>query len=152
MAPDTTFTFAELLKGFRTRNGLSQQQLAEAVARSRGTISNWERGELLPEDRDVVLLLAEELHLSTVETDRLLMAAGYASSTGSPSSLPLPVVSQPGSPAATAPSVLPTGTVTWLLTDIQGSTASGRMLRRRCGRLWPGTMRSLSTTSRSRVG
>ena len=119
MPQDLTFTFAELLKGFRTRSGWSQQHLADAVARSRGTISNWERGELLPEDRDVVLLVAEELHLSAVETDHLLIATSYASSSGSPPPLPLPPLLD--APPQPAPQLLPAGTITWLFTEVSDS-------------------------------
>lgn len=71
------YTFGELLKGFRKRAGMSQPELARALKRSRTTVSNWERGETVPEDREVVLQIAEELLLKRIERDDLLKAAGY---------------------------------------------------------------------------
>ncbi|MFN8473527.1 MAG: NB-ARC domain-containing protein [Anaerolineae bacterium] len=78
-----TFTFAETLKGFRRRADLTQEDLALAVRRGRTTISAWERGLNLPENRDVVIDLASALSMSPVETDQLLTAAGYAILEGS---------------------------------------------------------------------
>jgi transcriptional regulator with XRE-family HTH domain len=72
------YTFADLLKGFRKRADISQSELADAVKRSRNTISNWERAHIVPEDRDVVLALRHILSLNSVELDDLLRAARFA--------------------------------------------------------------------------
>lgn len=69
------YTFGELLKGFRDREGLSQQELANALGVHRNTISAWERSEYLPDNREIILKLARELNLHPVETDQLLYAA-----------------------------------------------------------------------------
>jgi transcriptional regulator with XRE-family HTH domain len=74
---DDMHTFGELLKGFRQREGLSQQELGYVVKRGRTTISAWERSLYLPDTRDVVLALEDALNLSHAETDRLLFAAQY---------------------------------------------------------------------------
>jgi transcriptional regulator with XRE-family HTH domain len=71
------FTFAELLVSYRKRVGVKQQQLADALGRSRTTVSNWERGETLPEDRDIFRMLQQELSLTKDETNKLMAAACY---------------------------------------------------------------------------
>ncbi len=73
-----THTFAEMLKVFRKRADISQQELSDALKRSRNTISNWERGNTLPEEREVILAFKEVLSISSSELDELLNAAGYA--------------------------------------------------------------------------
>lgn len=72
------YVFGELLKGFRKRAGVTQQELAHWLGVSRGTISNWERSEYLPGTREMVLRLTKELQLSHSETDQLLSAADYS--------------------------------------------------------------------------
>lgn len=54
------------LKKYREATGLSQQELANRIAVTRQTISNWERGVSLP-DIDTVLLLAKEFHVEAVD-------------------------------------------------------------------------------------
>jgi transcriptional regulator with XRE-family HTH domain len=71
------YTFAELLASFRRRAGLKQEQLADALGRSRTTVSNWERGVTLPEDRAIFRVLRDELSLSKPEIDLLMKAADY---------------------------------------------------------------------------
>jgi tetratricopeptide (TPR) repeat protein/transcriptional regulator with XRE-family HTH domain len=71
------FVFGELLKGFRKRAELTQQELANLIERDRNTISAWERSVYLPDNREIVLRLADELSLSPTETDELLYAAKY---------------------------------------------------------------------------
>lgn len=74
----TIYTFGELLKTYRINRSLTQRQLAERCGQGRNTISNWERGQNLPRDREDVLRVAEALNLETSVTNDLLKAAGYA--------------------------------------------------------------------------
>src|SRR2546421_12623503 len=71
------YTFAELLRGFRKREGLSQHELAEASLISPATISTWERSHYLPDSREKVLALAEILHLDEHDRDQLLVSANF---------------------------------------------------------------------------
>lgn len=71
------FVFGELVKGFRERIGLTQQELADEMGTSRSGVSAWERSLHLPDSREVVLRLSEVLYLSPEETDRLLMQADF---------------------------------------------------------------------------
>lgn len=71
------FTFAELLLSYRKRVGINQQQLADSLGRSRTTVSNWERGETLPNDRAIFRDLQQELSLTQQEINRLMAAARY---------------------------------------------------------------------------
>ena len=49
-------TFGEKLQMLRTRRGLSQDALAEALDVSRQAMSQWERNETLPETEKVIRL------------------------------------------------------------------------------------------------
>jgi transcriptional regulator with XRE-family HTH domain len=69
--------FGDLLKGFRLRRGRNQEWLANKLGKHRNTISDWERAEYLPDDRETVLAISDALGLSKVETDELLFAANY---------------------------------------------------------------------------
>lgn len=71
------FTFGEHLRGFRKREGYSQQRLADNIGVSRSTIVNWENSRYLPKNRDLIFQLAEELYLSPDETDELLIAGDF---------------------------------------------------------------------------
>ena len=71
------YVFGELLKGFRQREGLTQQELAVRLGVHRRSISDWERSAYLPGTREMVLDLAEALGLSPADTDHLLIAAQY---------------------------------------------------------------------------
>lgn len=68
-------SFGALLKSFRVRQHLAQQQLAEAVGVHRNAIGRWERGEFLPKSKAIVLELARCLHLSDHETRQFLEAS-----------------------------------------------------------------------------
>src|SRR5579862_2707462 len=68
-------SFGALLKVFRTRRRLTQQQLAEKLGLHRNTIGGWERGDYLPESKGMVLELARLLHLNDHEARRLLEAS-----------------------------------------------------------------------------
>jgi transcriptional regulator with XRE-family HTH domain len=71
------YTFGELLKGFRTREGLTQQELAVLIGRHRNIIGKWEKSEWLPKNEQTILALAEALNLSTAESTRLFEAGRY---------------------------------------------------------------------------
>lgn len=75
MAYDDLCSFGELLRTFRTRTPLTQQQLASAIGLHRNAISRWERGDFLPRSRSLVLELARHLKLSDQETLQLLEAS-----------------------------------------------------------------------------
>ncbi|HET8841064.1 MAG TPA: FxSxx-COOH system tetratricopeptide repeat protein [Ktedonobacteraceae bacterium] len=68
-------SFGTILKGFRTRRGLTQHTLAEKLGVRRNTIGNWERGDFLPQSKGVVLELARLLHLDEEEIRQLLEAS-----------------------------------------------------------------------------
>lgn len=67
--------FGALLKAFRTRRRLTQQQLASAMGRHRHAIVRWEQGDVLPATRGIVLELARHLRLDDQETRHLLEAS-----------------------------------------------------------------------------
>jgi len=69
------FSFGALLKSFRTRRRLTQQQLAQAIGVHRSTIIRWELGDFLPESKALVLELARHLHLDELKTRHLLEAS-----------------------------------------------------------------------------
>lgn len=68
--------FGEALASYRTRTGLSQQQLASALGMGRRAIAAWEGGEYLPKAKGVVLQIARILKLNDEEATTLLKAAG----------------------------------------------------------------------------
>src|SRR5258708_4595156 len=73
------YAFGELLKQFRVREGVSQQELADQLKEyrpkmHRNTISAWERGEYLPETLEMVQKVAEALSLNAKDTQILLEA------------------------------------------------------------------------------
>ena len=62
------YTFAELLRQFRVREGVSQQELADQLKEyrpkmHRNTIGAWERGDYLPETTELIRKIAEALSL-----------------------------------------------------------------------------------------
>jgi tetratricopeptide (TPR) repeat protein/DNA-binding XRE family transcriptional regulator len=75
MNPPGWGSFGELLKAFRTRAGLTQQQLADELEIHRNTIGTWERDEYLPESKALVLALARCLRLNDHEARHLLEAS-----------------------------------------------------------------------------
>ncbi|HYE67805.1 MAG TPA: helix-turn-helix transcriptional regulator, partial [Anaerovoracaceae bacterium] len=70
------FTFGELLKGFRKRADITQQELANDLGVHVQTIKGWERGRH-PQFKENVLRLKDPLRLNTKEIDHLLIAADY---------------------------------------------------------------------------
>src|SRR6266568_1461371 len=76
MANENDFSsFGALLKVFRTRRHLTQQQLAAAVGVHRNAIGRWEQGDFLPEQKSIVLELAKHLRLDGQEVRQLLDAS-----------------------------------------------------------------------------
>jgi tetratricopeptide (TPR) repeat protein len=69
------FSFGTLLKGFRTRRRLTQEQLAQAISVHRSAVNRWEQGEFLPKQKGIVLELARCLKLDEQETRQLLEAS-----------------------------------------------------------------------------
>jgi transcriptional regulator with XRE-family HTH domain/tetratricopeptide (TPR) repeat protein len=69
--------FGELFKGFRTRAGLHQEELADRLGLHRNTITAWENSRYLPRHSEMVEALAKELYLSEAETNQLLAAAYF---------------------------------------------------------------------------
>lgn len=68
-------SFGTLLKGFRTRRRLTQQQLAEEIGVHRSAVNRWEQGDFLPKQKGIVLELARCLTLDDQETRKLLEAS-----------------------------------------------------------------------------
>lgn len=64
-----------LLRAFRKRRHLTQQQLANAVGVHRSAIIRWEQGDFLPESKTMVLELARHLRLDNRETRHVLKAS-----------------------------------------------------------------------------
>jgi transcriptional regulator with XRE-family HTH domain len=69
--------FPALLRRYRERAGFSQARLAQLSGLDHSYLSRLESGRRMP-TREVVLRLAEALALGSEETDRLLVAAGFA--------------------------------------------------------------------------
>lgn len=71
-------TFSQLLKLYAERSGISDAELARAVGVRRQTIFRWKEGTVArPRSRDDVLAVSQKLRLSALETDELLIAAGF---------------------------------------------------------------------------
>ncbi len=68
-------SFGTVLKYFRSRSHLTQQQLADAIGVHRHAIGRWEQGDYLPESKTMVLELARHLKLDDQETRQLLEAS-----------------------------------------------------------------------------
>jgi predicted ATPase/class 3 adenylate cyclase len=120
MTPDSSPPFGELLRRSRRAAGLTQAELAERAGLSWRGINDLERGVRQTPRKDTVALLAAALGLSGEERTAFEVAArrgmGRAAPAPSPTSPPPAVTDESAAPA------LPTGTVTFLFTDIEGST------------------------------
>src|SRR5450432_3974495 len=68
-------SFGVVLRTFRKRRHLTQQQLAEVIGVHRSTLINWEQGDFLPGSKTLVLELARHLKLDDQETRQLLEAS-----------------------------------------------------------------------------
>ena len=69
--------FGALLRHYRTRQGVSQIQLANEISLTPSNISRWEAAKRSPPDRATVLALGEALDLEARDINLLLAAAGY---------------------------------------------------------------------------
>jgi transcriptional regulator with XRE-family HTH domain len=70
-------TFAELLKEYTTRTGISDAELARTLGVRRQTVFRWKEGLVArPRDVEDVLRCAARLRLTPQERDELLIAAG----------------------------------------------------------------------------
>lgn len=69
--------FGDILRAWREAAGLSQSALAKRVGVDASYVNRIESGQRGVERRDVVLGFAQALGLGPVETDRLLLAAGF---------------------------------------------------------------------------
>jgi class 3 adenylate cyclase len=123
-ASASSASFAALLKRHRLAAGLTQEELAARAKASPRGVSDLERGKRTKPHLPTVRALAEALALS--ESDRaafLAAAQGNAPQPRTPAPLETPLPS--GAPAESLPHLSPhppTGTVTFLFTDIEGST------------------------------
>lgn len=65
-------SFGETLKAYRKQQKVTQRQLADRLGVHYNTIWAWERGDYLPNTRNMVLEVAMHLHLDESQTRRLL--------------------------------------------------------------------------------
>ncbi len=71
-------TFAELLREYIGRTGVSDAELARAIGVQRQTVFRWKEGLVArPRSAEEVLHLAAKLRLTPAERDELLLAAGF---------------------------------------------------------------------------
>jgi predicted ATPase/class 3 adenylate cyclase len=113
--------FGDLLRRYRQAAGLTQAELAELSGLSVRGINDLERGVRQTPRKDTVVLLAQGLGLADEERAAFVAAArrsGTAASAASAVVAPCTDLSETTVPA----SALPSGTVTFLFTDIESST------------------------------
>ena len=85
-------TFAELLREYTGRTGVSDAELARAVGVQRQTIFRWKEGTVArPRSADDVLRLASKLRLTDAERDELLLATGFPPVSAVPTRLQPPL-------------------------------------------------------------
>lgn len=72
-------SFAELLRWYRERTGVSQARLARLVGVDHSYVSRLERGERRP-SRDLVVRIADALSLPAADASALLSSAGFSPS------------------------------------------------------------------------
>lgn len=114
--------FGDVLKRLRLAAGLSQEELAERAGLSPRGLSDLERG-LRPHPRPAtVRMLADALALGG--TDRaVLLAAAQGNAPQGADHTAAPALARASAPADVPPPIAPpTGTLTFLFTDIEGST------------------------------
>ncbi len=67
-------SFGELLKTFRKRRSLTQEQLAVRLGLHRNSVGRWERGDFLPNSRAIIQEISTVLKLDGLEARQLLEA------------------------------------------------------------------------------
>lgn len=71
-------TFAQLLRAYVQRAGISDAELARRIGISRQTIFRWKEGNVAhPQRREDILQCANKLRLTPAECDLLLLTAGF---------------------------------------------------------------------------
>jgi class 3 adenylate cyclase/DNA-binding XRE family transcriptional regulator len=120
-------TFGALLRQYRLGAGLSQEELAERAGLSVQGLSALETGRRQAPYRHTVALLATALDLAAADAAVLEAAVVRGRVPSSGASSPASVTAEDGAGAAAgigpaAEAALPTGTLTFLLTDVEGST------------------------------
>lgn len=96
-------TFAELLREYAGRTGVSDAELARAVGVQRQTIFRWKEGTVArPRSAADVLRLASKLRLTDEERDELLLAAGFAPVSAASTRLQVPATTDMGGVAGDA--------------------------------------------------
>jgi predicted ATPase/class 3 adenylate cyclase/DNA-binding XRE family transcriptional regulator len=118
--------FGDLLRQLRRAAGWTQAELAERANLSLRGIADLERGVNRHPRRETVLALAEALELPEETRHHFVAAARGRPPDPSVSDPPLPPSSTAEPPESErdplTPPIFPTGTVTFLFTDIEGST------------------------------
>lgn len=140
MATSQSTAFGALLRRYRTRAGLTQEQLAERAGLSARAITALERGVNRAPQRETLRLLADALALTPEERATLEVAARRRSSGPSPHE----VVSQWGSQAARPPLVGRAHEVALLAQHLDGK---GPPLLLLCGEPGIGKSRLLQETA-----
>jgi predicted ATPase/class 3 adenylate cyclase len=117
----TLTTFGDLLKFLRRRAQLSQRDLAIAVGYSESQISRLETNQRPPDPTSILALFTPALGIEAEPeiTDRLLALAKVSRTL---LSTPKDHEDVEGLKNPFVPSALPTGIITFLFTDIEGST------------------------------
>jgi predicted ATPase/class 3 adenylate cyclase len=118
MHADPPEELGSLVRSFRERRGLTQESLVSRMAGAVTveTVSNIERGRTRPR-RHTLGRLAAALGLGSAERDALWAAWAAGAAVAGPASRALPAAPRAGRGAE-----LPAGTVTFLLTSIEGSS------------------------------
>jgi predicted ATPase/class 3 adenylate cyclase/Tfp pilus assembly protein PilF len=118
---DEITSFGVWLRRVRKANDLTQAELAQRVGCAEGTIRNLEADALRP-SKQLAARLAAQLGLAAdAQTAIVAFARGGTTPPEMPALLGSPALHTHAS-AAAEPVVLPSGTVTFLFTDIEGST------------------------------
>ncbi len=116
-------SFGELLRRHRRAAGFTQAELAERAGLSSRGLNDLERGARTAPRRETTRLLADALGLAGNERADFLAAGRRGAARPGAVPTDAPRATDP----APAPTALPTGTVTFLFTDIERST---RLLQR----------------------
>ncbi len=74
MAEFDSKDFGERLRNYRIKKGLSQENIADSLNKSKATVSRYEKGEILPDVRDISIICEElgiyEADLFASDTNR----------------------------------------------------------------------------------